>query len=58
MLEKVAGSKVVDGEILSGSNVRIIRDGAIIFTGKIESIFREKKSSKTSKRWSRMWYIL
>ena len=43
---KVAGSKVVDGEILSGSNVRIIRDGAIIFTGKIESIFREKNQAK------------
>ena len=43
---KVAGSKVVDGEILSGSNVRIIRDGAIIFTGKIASIFREKNQAK------------
>ena len=43
---KVAGSKVVDGEILSGSNVRIIRDGAIVFTGKIASIFREKNQAK------------
>ncbi len=43
---KVAGSKVVNGEILSGSNVRIIRDGAIIFTGKIASIFREKNQAK------------
>ena len=43
---KVAGSKVVDGEILSRSNVRIIRDGAIIFTGKIASIFREKNQTK------------
>ena len=43
---KVAGSKVVDGEILSGSNVRIIRDGTIIFTGKIASIFREKNQAK------------
>ena len=43
---KVAGLKVVDGEILSGSNVRIIRDGAIIFTGKIASIFREKNQAK------------
>jgi len=43
---KVAGSKVVDGEILSGSNVRIIRDGAIIFNGKIASIFREKNQAK------------
>ena len=43
---KVAGSKVVEGEILSRSNVRIIRDGAIIFTGKIASIFREKNQTK------------
>ena len=43
---KVAGSKVVDGEILSGSNVRIIRDWAIIFTGKFASIFREKNQAK------------
>ena len=32
---KVAGSKVTDGEILNNSNVRVIRDGNIIFTGKI-----------------------
>ena len=43
---KVAGSKVIDGEISSSSNVRIIRDGTIIFTGKIGSIFREKNQVK------------
>ena len=43
---KVAGSKVTDGEILSSSDVRIIRDGSIIFTGKIGSIFREKNQVK------------
>ncbi len=43
---KVAGSKVTDGEILSSSNVRLIRDGNIIFTGKIGSIFREKNQVK------------
>ena len=43
---KVAGSKVTDGEILSNSNVRVIRDGSIIFTGKIGSIFREKNQVK------------
>ena len=43
---KVAGSRVVEGEILSGSNARIIRDGAIIYTGKIASIFREKNQAK------------
>ena len=43
---KVAGSKVVEGEIIQNSNARIIRDGAIIFNGKIGSIFREKDQAK------------
>ena len=43
---KVAGSKVIDGEILQDSNARIIRDGAIVFNGKIASIFREKNQAK------------
>ncbi len=43
---KVAGSKVTDGEILSTSSVRIIRDGSIIFTGKIGTLFREKNQVK------------
>ena len=43
---KVAGSKVTEGEIASGSNARVIRDGAIIYTGKISSIFREKNQAK------------
>ena len=43
---KVAGSKVVNGEILSTSNVRIVRDGTIIYTGKIGTIFREKNQVK------------
>ena len=43
---KVAGSKVVEGEILSTSNVRVIRDGTIIHTGKIGTIFREKNQVK------------
>ncbi len=43
---KVAGSKVTEGEINSTSDVRIIRDGAIIFTGKVSSIFREKNQVK------------
>ncbi len=41
---KVAGSKVVEGEITQNSSARVIRDGAIIFNGKIGSIFREKRS--------------
>ena len=43
---KVAGSKVIDGEILQDSNARVIRDGAIVFNGKIGSIFREKNQTK------------
>ena len=43
---KVAGSKVIEGEISSTSDIRIIRDGAIIYTGKVSSIFREKNQVK------------
>ena len=43
---KVAGSKVMEGEITSASSVRIIRDGSIIYTGKVETLFREKNQVK------------
>ncbi len=43
---KVAGSKVVEGEIVSGSDARLIRDSAVIYTGKIGSIYREKNQAK------------
>ena len=43
---KVAGLKVIEGEINSSSDVRIIRDGSIIYTGKVSSIFREKNQVK------------
>ena len=43
---KVAGSKVTDGEINQNNNARLIRDGSIIYNGKISSIFREKNSAK------------
>ena len=43
---KVAGSKITEGEIKSSSDVRIIRDGTIIYTGKVGSIFREKNQVK------------
>ena len=43
---KVAGSKVVEGEITQDSSARVIRDGTIIFNGKIGSIFREKNQTK------------
>ena len=43
---KVAGSKVTEGEITSVSEVRIIRDGSIIYTGKVGTLFREKNQVK------------
>ena len=43
---KVAGSKVLEGEITQDSKARIIRDGSIVFNGKIGSIFREKNQAK------------
>ena len=43
---KVAGSKVIEGEVINGSEARLIRDGAIKYTGKISSIFREKNQAK------------
>ena len=43
---KVAGSKVTEGEISSNSELRIIRDGNIIFTGKVGTLFREKNQVK------------
>jgi translation initiation factor IF-2 len=43
---KVAGSKIIEGEITSTSDVRIIRDGTIIYTGKIGTLFREKNQVK------------
>tara|TARA_B100000963_G_scaffold359573_1_gene387266 strand:- start:1712 stop:3877 length:2166 start_codon:yes stop_codon:yes gene_type:complete len=43
---KVAGSKVLEGEISQDASARIIRDGAVIFNGKIGSLFREKNQTK------------
>ena len=43
---KVAGSKVVEGEISQDSNARLIRDGNIVYNGKISSIYREKNATK------------
>ena len=43
---KVAGSKITEGEINSSSEVRIIRDGVIIYTGKVGTLFREKNQVK------------
>ena len=43
---KVAGSKVLNGEINNDSNARLIRDGSIVYNGKIGTIFREKNQAK------------
>ena len=43
---KVAGSKVIDGEIINNLNARLIRDGNVLYTGSIGSIFREKNAAK------------
>tara|TARA_B100000579_G_scaffold349304_1_gene302826 strand:- start:913 stop:3132 length:2220 start_codon:yes stop_codon:yes gene_type:complete len=43
---KVAGSKVLDGEIINNLNARLIRDGNVLYTGTIGSIFREKNAAK------------
>ena len=43
---KVAGSKVLDGEISNNLNARLIRDGNVLYTGTINSIYREKNAAK------------
>ena len=43
---KVAGSKVTNGEIINNLNARLIRDGNVLYTGSIGSIFREKNAAK------------
>ncbi len=43
---KIAGSKVINGEIKSKSKARIIRDGVVVFSGEIQSIYREKNQVK------------
>jgi len=43
---KVAGSKVLEGEIINNLNARLIRDGNVLYTGTIGSIFREKNAAK------------
>jgi translation initiation factor IF-2 len=43
---KIAGSKVISGEIKAKSKARIIRDGTVVYSGEILSIFREKNQVK------------
>jgi translation initiation factor IF-2 len=46
---KIAGSKVLEGEIKNKSKARIIRDGIVVYDGEISSIFREKNQVKEVK---------
>jgi len=43
---KIAGSKVINGEIKSKSKARIIRDGVVVYSGEIQSLYREKNQVK------------
>jgi len=43
---KIAGSKVINGEIKNKSKARIIRDGIVVYSGEIQSIYREKNQVK------------
>lgn len=45
----IAGSHVTNGFIKSSSNVRLIRDGIVVFEGKVGSLQREKDSVKEVK---------
>ena len=44
---KIAGSKVLSGEIKNKTKARLIRDGVVVYNGEISSIYREKIRLKT-----------
>ena len=46
---QIAGVKVKEGEVKNNSDIRLIRDGKVIYTGKIKSLFREKNEAKEVK---------
>ncbi len=46
---KVAGVKVTQGEVKNNSQARLVRDGSVIYSGKIGSLFREKNEAKEVK---------
>ena len=43
----IAGCMVIDGKMVSGSDVRLIRDGIVIYEGKMSSLKRFKDDAKT-----------
>ena len=42
----IAGSHVTDGTVKNGSSARLVRDGIVMYTGKIKSVQREKDQVK------------
>ncbi|PIE73222.1 MAG: translation initiation factor IF-2 [Deltaproteobacteria bacterium] len=42
----IAGCAVIDGKILRSAQVRVLRDGVVVYTGKIESLKRFKDDVK------------
>ena len=46
---KIAGSKVLSGEIKNKTKARLIRDGVVVYSGEISSIYREKNQVKDVK---------
>lgn len=47
---KIAGCYVIEGIMKSGAQARVIRDGVIIYDGKVASIQREKDQAKEVKK--------
>ncbi len=45
----IAGSKVIDGSIIRGSNARIIRDGVVIYTSSVSSLKRFTEDAREVK---------
>lgn len=45
----IAGCMVIDGSIHANSKIRIIRDGIVVYEGKISSLQREKDNAKEVK---------
>ena len=44
--EEIAGAMVTDGKATRGSSVRVMRDGAVVFDGRIESLRRFKEDTR------------
>jgi translation initiation factor IF-2 len=43
----VAGSYVTSGDILRGSRARLVRDGVVVYEGRIDSLRRFKEDVRT-----------